>query len=172
MLYANLPNAPRIWVLDTSVLAKHSRTSVLHYQRSSGCDDPDWIVVPHHEPPIHWTLLAYQRHANKWWFFDSLNHGIPPGLATESHGQLKSFAHVLNLPDTHQACEEVRVPQQRDGYQCGFWVCAYITCFFANKRLPASLLHDEDARNEWITNFRRYIIKVFTNRPPGLHGLN
>lgn len=88
------------------------------------------VVLPLNVSGNHWIVLFFDRTSNTMYTINSFHTRHQEAAAFEN-----TLQH-LHLAQDHVQHVLLNVPLQRDGYQCGPWVCLYVACIACRRRLP------------------------------------
>lgn len=70
----------------------------------------------------HWSLLVYVKNLNRFLYYDSMNDNN----LSDSKRMASKLAFLQNPKDLRNLVEIKKTPQQKNGYDCGVYVCCLI----------------------------------------------
>lgn len=158
LLHEGLDARHRCWVvpvhmsqmLGANMLdAKIMRTNLR--EQASFRGRPRWVLIPFHlEDASHFIMFSYDVQQDVLHTWDSFGHAHK----AEARVVAAACKEATGSGSGSTRYEQMHVPRQRDGYQCGVWVCAFVLAALLQQDLPAEAFDDSDA---WSERFRRYL---------------
>ena len=119
-------------------------------------------LIPLHAD-THWSLLHYQAHTARWYHYDScgtyhtdyamsfFQYLYRENIIAEPELQ---HAVLALLRDSTALYKAHLPPQQRGGWECGFYVLMYIRRIFKKDLEPLTVEDDAESNHAFLTAFR------------------
>ena len=139
---------------------KNSISSVDSWFQNVNIFSYKFHLIPIHHNNNHWMLVCTDLNQSKVTLFDSFHQTHPSVLLKIKEFYQRHYVHhySVSLPDSWTFIHEKSIPLQRNGYDCGVFVCKFAElflrepvsynflsrdCDFFRKQIMLSLLTDE-----------------------------
>ncbi|KYQ99721.1 sentrin-specific protease 8 [Tieghemostelium lacteum] len=109
----------------------------------------------------HWSLLVYVKNLNRFLYYDSMNGNN----LSDSKRLASKLAFLQNPKDLRNLVEIKKTPQQKNGYDCGVYVCCLIEYILKSikSKDTVDLLSNIDFENEILNNITPLYILTSTH---------
>lgn len=156
--YSAVVNDSKTAVLNTNVWKNFVSKDKVKITMEQGILENDTVIVPQHHPS-HFTIVVLKPQESKWFLYDSLYYeGMFEEVKPVIDRMIRSFQVNENKDPTVWEGDQISVPQQGDGSNCGVFAVRFAV-FAMFDMVPDFNWSDEDK-----VCFRYQIVNDILNR--------